>query len=61
MKAVLFDMDGVLVNSEPVIIEASLRTLRKYGVEAKETDFKEFTGMGDDLFIGGVARKNCVE
>lgn len=61
MKAVLFDMDGVLVNSEPVIIEASLRTLRKYGVEAKETDFKEFTGMGDDLFIGGVARKYGVE
>ena len=61
MKAVLFDMDGVLVNSEPVIIEASLLTLRKYGVEAKETDFKEFTGMGDDLFIGGVARKYGLE
>ncbi|MBR5721175.1 MAG: HAD family phosphatase, partial [Clostridia bacterium] len=43
MKAVIFDMDGVLVDSEPVIIEASLRVLRKYGVEAKESDFKEFT------------------
>jgi len=61
MKAVIFDMDGVLVNSEPVIIEASLRVLKKYGVTAKETDFKEFTGMGDDLFIGGVARKYGLE
>ena len=57
MKAVIFDMDGVLVNSEPVIIEASLRVLKKYGVEAKESDFIEFTGMGDDIFIGGVAAK----
>ncbi len=57
MKAVIFDMDGVLVNSEPVIIEASIRVLRKYGVEAKESDFIEFTGMGDDIFIGGVAGK----
>ncbi len=61
MKAVIFDMDGVLVDSEPVIIEASLRVLRKYGVEAKESDFKEFTGMGDDIFIGGVARKYGLE
>ena len=61
MKAVIFDMDGVLVDSEPVIIEASLRVLKKYGVEAKESDFKEFTGMGDDIFIGGVARKYGLE
>lgn len=57
MKAVLFDMDGVLLNSEPVIIEASIRSLREHGVEAKFEDFKEFTGMGDDIFIGGVAGK----
>lgn len=61
MKAVIFDMDGVLVDSEPVIIEASLRVLKKYGVEAKESDFKEFTGMGDDIFIGGVAHKYGLE
>lgn len=61
MKAVIFDMDGVLVNSEPVIIEASLRVLREHGVEAKESDFLEFTGMGDAIFIGGVAKKYGLE
>lgn len=55
LKAVLFDMDGVLVNSEPVITEASIRALREYGINAKAKDFHQFTGMGEDRFIGGVA------
>lgn len=54
-KAVLFDMDGVLVNSEPVITEAAIQALREFGVEAHPHDFHQFTGMGEDRFIGGVA------
>ena len=51
-------MDGVLVDSEPAITQASINSLREaYGIEAKHTDFKEFTGMGDDKFIAGVAGK----
>lgn len=55
VKAVLFDMDGVLVNSEPVITEAAIRALREFGVTAANADFHPFTGMGEDRFIGGVA------
>ena len=36
---ILFDMDGVLVDSEPVITEAAIRTLRDFGVSAREEDF----------------------
>lgn len=54
-KAVLFDMDGVLVNSEPVITEAAIQALREFGIEASYSDFHQFTGMGEDRFIGGVA------
>jgi HAD superfamily hydrolase (TIGR01509 family) len=57
IKAVLFDMDGVLVDSESVITEASIRALRDWGINAKSSDFHEFTGMGEDRFIGGVAEK----
>ncbi|HIS93026.1 MAG TPA: HAD-IA family hydrolase [Candidatus Alectryocaccomicrobium excrementavium] len=57
IAGILFDMDGVLVDSEPVITEAAIRALRQYGVEAKEVDFKPFTGMGEVRFIGGVAEK----
>ena len=58
IKLVIFDMDGVLVDSEPAITQASVESLREaYGIEAKHGDFKEFTGMGDDKFIQGVAEK----
>ena len=59
---VIFDMDGVLVDSEEAIASASILSLREYGVpDAKLADFKPFTGMGDDIFIGGVAGKYGVE
>ena len=57
MFSVIFDMDGVLVDSEPVICEASIRGLKEYGVNAVPEDFVPFVGTGEDRFIGGVAEK----
>ncbi|MCQ2423716.1 MAG: HAD-IA family hydrolase [Clostridia bacterium] len=51
----IFDMDGVLLDSEPVVTHAALEALSTYGVEAAYGDFLPFTGMGEDRFIGGVA------
>jgi HAD superfamily hydrolase (TIGR01509 family) len=55
--SVLFDMDGVLVDSEPVIEAAAIMGLHEYGVPAKPGDFLPFVGMGEDKYIGGVAEK----
>lgn len=57
IQAVLFDMDGVLVDSEPVILAAAMATLAEYGIQAKPEDFAPFIGTGEDRFIGGVAEK----
>lgn len=57
-KAIIFDMDGVLVNSEYAMRAAAIEALVPYGIEAKHEDFFEFTGMGEDMFIGGVVRKH---
>ena len=50
-KAIIFDMDGVLVDSEPAITYASIEVLKNLGITAKPEEFKPFTGMGDDKFI----------
>lgn len=55
--AVIFDMDGVLVDSEHAMREAAIKSLSRFGIKPKHDDFLEFTGMGEDMFIGGVARK----
>lgn len=59
--AVLFDMDGVLVDSEPVIAAAAILGLKEYGVTADLEDFVPFVGMGEDRYIGGVAEKYGVK
>ena len=57
-SGVIFDMDGVLCDSEPFIYEASRRMFAEtYGVNPKEADFHPFVGAGEDRFIGGVAEK----
>ena len=56
-KAILFDMDGVLIESEWLMRDTSIQSLAEYGVQARHEDFLEFTGCGEDRFVGGVAEK----
>ena len=56
-EAVLFDMDGVLIDSEELMAKAGIMALRDFGIEAKPEDFIPFVGRGEDLYIGGVAEK----
>jgi len=56
-KAILFDMDGVLIESEFLMRATAIQSLADYGVQARHEDFLEFTGMGEDRFVGGVAEK----
>jgi len=58
LAGVIFDMDGVLCDSEPFIYEASRRMfVETYGINPKAEDFYPFVGAGEDRFIGGVAEK----
>ena len=57
IKGVLFDMDGVLVDSESFMCEAAIKMLMEYGIVAEPKDFQPFVGMGEDRYIGGVAEK----
>jgi len=55
IHAVLFDMDGVLIDSEPLICRAAMAGLAEFGIHAREADFLPFVGAGEDRYIGGVA------
>ena len=56
-RAVIFDMDGVLTDSEPLINAAAVAMFRELGVAVEPEDFFPFVGMGEDRYIGGVAEK----
>ncbi len=57
IRAVIFDMDGVLTDSEPLINAAAVAMFRERGLTVQPEDFFPFVGMGEDRYIGGVADK----
>jgi beta-phosphoglucomutase len=60
IKGVLFDMDGVLVDSEPFICQAAIMMFEELGVTVMPDDFLPFVGMGENRYIGGVAEKHKI-
>jgi HAD superfamily hydrolase (TIGR01509 family) len=57
IRAVIFDMDGVLVDSEPLINAAAITMFREKGLRVEPDDFLPFVGAGEDRYIGGVAEQ----
>jgi beta-phosphoglucomutase-like phosphatase (HAD superfamily) len=55
---VIFDMDGVLTDSEWFIAEAGrLMFAETHKTAVTHEDFLPFTGLGENRFLGGVAEK----
>jgi len=57
IRAVIFDMDGVLTDSEPLINAAAVAMFKEKGLLVAPDDFLPFVGTGEDRYIGGVAEK----
>ncbi len=57
IHAAIFDMDGVLTDSEPLINEAAIAMFQELGLAVKPEDFLPFVGTGEDRYLGGVAEK----
>ncbi len=58
IKGYIFDMDGVLCDSEPYIAAAAIRMFKvRHGIDATVKDFEPFVGAGEDRYLGGVAAK----
>ncbi|XP_015690862.1 protein SUPPRESSOR OF QUENCHING 1, chloroplastic [Oryza brachyantha] len=61
VSAVLFDMDGVLCNSEEPSRRAGVDVFAEMGVDVTVDDFVPFMGTGEANFLGGVARVKGVK
>ena len=57
IRTVIFDMDGVLVDSEPLINAAAIAMFQEKGLVVQPDDFLPFVGAGEDRYIGGVAER----
>ncbi|MBN1414098.1 MAG: HAD family phosphatase [Bacteroidales bacterium] len=57
LKAVLFDMDGVLVDTEELTFRAAQNMFAEHGITVTQEDFRPFIGTGENSYIGNVALK----
>lgn len=62
IKACIFDMDGVLCDSEPFIAAAAMRMFKEvHGIDVRAEDFLPFVGTGENRYLGGVAEKYGID
>jgi beta-phosphoglucomutase family hydrolase len=57
IKAVIFDLDGVIVESENAHIEAEKQTFLKYGVKISADELHEYTGTTAKVMFTELIRK----
>lgn len=61
LRGVIFDLDGVLAESEPLLADAAIALFAEKGVAMTAADFRPFIGMGEDRYVGGPAEARGVE
>lgn len=58
LKGVLFDMDGVLVDSEDYIFEAAKLMFAEHGVNVIREDSLPFVGAGENRYLSGMGEQH---
>jgi len=58
IKAVIFDLDGVIINSEPLHDESTAIVLQKNGISISEKERKQFLGLNDKEIFSQVVKEN---
>src|SRR3989338_3441224 len=59
-KAVIFDMDGIVFDTEPIGFEATKKLLKKYGKYIKYKEIILYLGTGVRNYVESIAKKKKV-
>ena len=51
MKAVIFDMDGVIIDSEPIHFEVDMQTMREFGVNISKDELNKYVGTTNEYML----------
>ncbi|EKQ57003.1 MULTISPECIES: HAD family phosphatase [unclassified Clostridium] len=57
MKAVIFDMDGVIIDSEPIHFEVDMQTLKDLGCNISFEELEKYVGTTNEYMITDLKRK----
>ncbi|WP_100406994.1 HAD family hydrolase [Bacillus solitudinis] len=61
MKAFIFDMDGVIIDSEPLHFKVDLETLEFFGVTLTKDELEKYVGMTNPEMWGRIKQKFKVD
>lgn len=61
IKAVIFDMDGVVADSEPIHIKAENKTLAPFKLQVTKEDYQEFMGQSTKLLLQSLIKKHSLD
>lgn len=48
MKAFIFDMDGVIIDSEPIHFEVDSKVMKHFGIDIDQEELEEYVGMDNE-------------
>ena len=61
MKAVIFDMDGVIIDSEPIHFEVDMQTMREFGVNISKDELNKYVGTTNEYMLNDLINKYKVQ
>lgn len=61
LKAFIYDMDGVIADTEPVHMQAEQHVMKKMGVELELAYFQRYQGMTDVMIFEDLRKQFCIK
>ncbi|WP_160687896.1 HAD family hydrolase [Clostridium sp. C2-6-12] len=57
MKAVIFDMDGVIIDSEPIHFEVDMKTMKDFGCSISKEELNKYVGTTNEYMFTDIKNK----